>query len=266
MAARIIARRRRVSRLAAVTPTPTPTLLRAPCYAFVMGADQQKTGDDHGAGGVRALPKRIAVEGPIGVGKSSLVRRLAESLGYEPVLEHVADNPFLDRFYGSRSRYALQTQLFFLFHRIDLLERLRANDPQRAGTVADFMIEKEALFARVNLDAEEYRLHQRVYAALALSLPPPDLVIYLQAPTRVLQQRIKRRGIGYEQHMDADYLEKLADAYTRFFHDYSDAPLLVINATNINIVDHEQDYRELLERILQMRSGRHFFNPLPLDG
>ncbi len=212
------------------------------------------------------IPSRIVVEGPIGVGKTALALRLARSLDYEAVQERARDNPFLERFHRSRRRYALPLQLFFLVQRTEQLSRLRQENLFRAGSVADYMLEKDDLFARVNLDEDEYRLYRQVYAKLAVPMPPPDLVVYLQAPAGILLQRIRGRGRGFETDPDAGYLEQLVDAYTNFFHTYAAAPLLVINVAQINFSDSDEDYKMLLEQVVRARPGRHFFNPLPFVG
>jgi deoxyadenosine/deoxycytidine kinase len=204
----------------------------------------------------------VVVEGPIGVGKTSLARRLAEAFGAQTLLEQPEENPFLERFYGSRKHYALPTQLFFLFQRARQIETLKQRDMFASGYVADFLIEKDMLFARANLDNDELRLYEQVYDQMSLELPRPDMVIYLQAPVDVLLERVRRRGIDYERPIDRDYLQQLVDAYTQFFHHYTAAPLLVVNAAEINLVDSDSDFQTLLAHIRKTRSGRHFFNPL----
>ncbi|MGH1543112.1 MAG: deoxynucleoside kinase [Arenicella sp.] len=206
--------------------------------------------------------KYIAVEGPIGVGKSSLAKRLATTFNSELVLEKPAQNPFLQRFYRSPKQYALPTQLFFLFQRIRQLQALQQDDLFRSGRIADFMLDKDRLFAQVTLDDDEYRLYQQVYTNLNLEIRQPDLVIYLQAPVNVLQHRIHKRGIKYEQDMAADYLQRLSDAYTTFFHRYDDTSLLIVNATEINFVDEEMHYQALVKHIQTIGKGKNYFNPL----
>ncbi len=205
----------------------------------------------------------VVVEGPIGVGKTSLCQRLADALGNEVLLEQPEQNPFLERFYQSRKQYALPAQLFFLFQRTRQIAELKQGDMFRPGCVADFMLEKDRLFARANLDDDELRLYEQVYGQLQLDLPKPDLVLYLQAPADVLAERIRRRGNEYEQPVEQEYLNIMVDAYTRFFYQYTDAPLLIVNAAEINLVDDDNDFQALLDHIRTLKSGRHFFNPLP---
>ena len=209
-------------------------------------------------------PGYIVVEGPIGVGKTSLARRLADSFGSELLLEGAAENPFLERFYRNPRQGALSTQLFFLLQRARQIQELRQRDMFRPVRVADFLIEKDRLFARLTLDAQEYKLYEQVYAHMTLDAPEPDLVIYLQAPVDVLLQRIAKRGISYEQHIDAAYLERLAQGYARFFHDYVAAPLLIVNAAYIDLVNSDAAYQDLLTQIARTRTGRHYFNPMPV--
>lgn len=204
----------------------------------------------------------VVVEGPIGVGKTSLTNRLAEVLGSETLLEQPTENPFLERFYQSPKHFGLPTQLFFLFQRARQIETLKQSDMFRPSIVADFMLEKDALFARTNLDDDELRLYEQVYAQLKLELPVPDLVIYLQAPSNILAERIRRRGIDFERRIERHYLDSLVDAYTQFFYNYREAPLLVVNAAEINFVDKDLDFQLLLEHIRKINSGRHFFNPM----
>lgn len=209
------------------------------------------------------LPRYIAVEGPIGVGKTSLAKRLAQTFNYDIVLEKPEENPFLERFYRNPRQYALSTQLFFLFQRTQQLQDLKQNDLFEPVRVADFLIDKDRLFARQNLDADEFLLYENVYRHLTLNAPVPDLVIYLQAPTHVLLTRIQKRGIPSEQAIEADYLDRLNESYTRFFHYYDASPLLIVNSTELDLVSNNDDYQQLVKRIIQAPQGIHYFNPKP---
>jgi deoxyguanosine kinase len=204
----------------------------------------------------------VVVEGPIGVGKTSLARRLAKSFDSDLVLEQADENPFLERFYRSPKAGALPAQLFFLFQRARQLEELLQQDLFAATRVGDYLLDKDRLFARLTLDAEEYELYEQVYSKLAITAPQPDLVIYLQAPVDVLLERIARRGIRYEQQIDRAYLEKLMEAYARYFHEYSASPLLIVNAAQVDFVSNDADYAQLVEQVLRTKRGRHYFNPL----
>jgi deoxyguanosine kinase len=202
----------------------------------------------------------IVVEGPIGVGKSSLARLLAEHTGADTLLEQPADNPFLASFYQEPRRWALATQLFFLFQRVNQLAGLKQLDLFERPTVADFLFEKDPLFAALNLADEELSLYQRIYAHLAPQVPVPDLVIYLQAPVDTLAARVRRRGTAFERGITDEYLARLSQAYARFFHDYATAPLLIVNSANLNFVDRPADFALLLRRITEMRGPREFFS------
>jgi deoxyadenosine/deoxycytidine kinase len=211
---------------------------------------------------VSASPHRfIVIEGPIGVGKTSLARRLGKSLAGQLVLEQAEDNPFLERFYRNPRAAAFQAQLFFLFQRARQLEEVRQADLFGAVRVADYLLEKDRLFARVTLDDAEYGLYERVYERIVVDAPRPDLVVYLQAPVDVLVDRIAKRGIRYEQYIERAYLEKLTQAYASFFHSYDASPLLIVNAASIDPVNNEADYQMLSAEIVRARRGRHFFNP-----
>jgi deoxyguanosine kinase len=212
---------------------------------------------------IASSPHRyIVVEGPIGVGKTSLARRLARSFGSELILEQADENPFLERFYRNPKSAALQTQLYFLFQRTRQLEDMRQHDLFDTVRVADYLIDKDRLFARLTLDEEEFALYEQIHARLARDMPVPDLVVYLQAPSDVLLQRIARRGIRYEQHIEREYLEKLQEAYARFFLAYDASPLLIVNAAEADFVNNDDDYNQLFEQIKRGRRGRHYFNPL----
>lgn len=204
----------------------------------------------------------VVVEGPIGVGKTSLARRLAASWNAELVLEQAEANPFLERFYRDPASSALPAQLHFLFQRSQQLSALRQDDLFAALRVADYLLEKDRLFARVTLDETEFALYEQVYARMVVDPPRPDLVIYLQAPVDVLLERISRRRIQAEQLIERAYLEKLNDAYARFFHDYDAAPLLIVNAATLDPLASEEDYAELLGAIGRMKRGRLYFNPV----
>lgn len=208
-------------------------------------------------------PGFIVVEGPIGVGKTSLARRLADTFGSELLLEGAADNPFLERFYCNPRAAALQTQLFFLLQRAQQMQELRQGDMFEPVRVSDFLMDKDRLFAGLTLDREELKLYEQVYSHLTIDVPKPDLVIYLQAPVDVLVKRIGKRGIGYERVMEPAYLQSLCETYMRFFHYYDEAPLLIVNAAEINPVDNDSDYQALLEQMALVKSGRHYFNPMP---
>ena len=202
----------------------------------------------------------LVVEGPIGVGKTSLTHRLAERMNADTLLENADDNPFLPRFYQEPRRYALATQLHFLFDRTRQLRELAQGDLFHAGTVSDFLIDKDMLFARLNLDDDEFELYQKVYNDLAPQAPNPDLVIYLQAPLDILQARVNRRGIEFERGMDAGYLQRLANSYSEFFHRYDAAPLLIVNTANLNFAESDADFELLVERIGKLRGPREFFS------
>jgi deoxyadenosine/deoxycytidine kinase len=211
----------------------------------------------------KSAPRYIAVEGPIGVGKTSLTRRLAETFNYDLLLEKAEDNPFLERFYQDPPRHALSTQLFFLFQRSQQLQELRQDDMFEPVRVADFLIDKDRLFAQQNLDGDEYELYLNVYRHLTIDAPTPDLVIFLQAPTDTLLTRIRKRGITAEQLIEAQYLENLNTAYTEFFHFYSKSSLLIVNTEEIDLVGNDDDYRQLVDQVLSISGGTHYFNPRP---
>jgi deoxyadenosine/deoxycytidine kinase len=204
----------------------------------------------------------IVLEGPIGVGKTSLATRIAQSLGAELLLEHADQNPFLERFYRNPRSGALPAQLHFLFQRAQQLAALKQHDLFAPVRVADYLFDKDRLFARVTLEDEEFRLYEQVHARLAIDAPTPDLVVYLQAPVDVLLERIARRGIRYEHYIERAYLERVHAAYARFFHEYSGAPLLIVNAAAIDPLNNASDFEELLGAIRRMRRGRLYYNPM----
>lgn len=209
------------------------------------------------------LPKFIAIEGPIGVGKTSLAKLLSRTLGYETWLEASVSNPFLERFYENKSRAALQTQLFFLFERarqLDLMRQAQLFNPLR---VTDFLIEKDSIFAKLNLDPDELKLYENIYQHLNIEPPRPDLVIYLQASTEILLERIHTRGNRAERSVDKNYVNQLVDKYTEFFHYYETSPLLIVNSAAIDPVSNDKDYQELLSLIASTKKGRHYYNPVP---
>ena len=209
----------------------------------------------------RQPPRYIAVEGPIGVGKTTLAKKLAMSFNYATLLEDAHVNPFLEKFYRNPEQAALAAQLFFLFQRSQKIQDIRQADIFENVRVADFLIEKDPLFARINLDPDEYRLYEKVYQQLTIDAPRPDLVIYLQASTDVLISRIEARGLAYEQGIDRSNLERLNEVYSEFFLYYDDAPLLIVNASELDLAHSTDDYRQLVDYLLDIRSGRHYFNP-----
>lgn len=211
----------------------------------------------------RGNPARyIVVEGPIGVGKTALAKRLAESLSAEVVLEEVAENPFLERFYRDGRTAALPAQMFFLFARARQIEELRQSDLFTDTRVSDYLFSRDRLFAGINLDADELSLYEQVVDNLGVEPPVPDLVIYLQSSVDALLQRISQRGRPYELMINRDYLEQVTEAYARFFHSYDEGPLLIVNASQIDPVGNDADYEQLFQQIERTTGGRHFFNPV----
>jgi deoxyguanosine kinase len=202
----------------------------------------------------------LVVEGPIGCGKTTLANRLAQRLNAQTLLEDPSANPFLAQFYRDMRRYALPTQLFFLFQRVAQLEGLRQPDMFAEPTVADFALAKDPLFARLTLDDAEYQLYNRIFEHVKPQAPPPDLVIYLQASVNTLVARVRKRGNPVENGIDDDYLRRLSEAYTRYFYNYADSPLLIVNSERLNFVDNPEHLDLLVERIQGMRGGREFFN------
>lgn len=209
-------------------------------------------------------PEYIVVEGPIGVGKTSLVRRLGDSIGAGCLLERAEENPFLERFYRDPRAAAFPAQLHFLFQRSRQLQQLQQRDLFHARLVADFLFAKDRLFAELNLDPDELALYDEVYGRLAMHAPPPDLVVYLQAPVDVLMQRVRRRGRVQEKTLAPDYLQAVADAYARFFAGFDSAPVLFVDTADLNPVDSDIDFAALRDEILRPPAGRRYFNPPPL--
>ncbi len=202
----------------------------------------------------------IVIEGPIGVGKTSLAKKLALDFGSDLLLEKAEDNPFLASFYKNPRQYALSTQLHFLLQRAQQVQDFRQADLFHGSHIADFMVDKDPLFAQMTLNRDELELYQQIYAHLTLDAPRPDLVIYLQAPLDILRERIALRGIGYEQQIRDEYLSRLSESYTRFFYDYEDGALLTVNTQSVDLINNEADYQAVLEKINGIRSGRHYFN------
>jgi deoxyguanosine kinase len=203
----------------------------------------------------------IVIEGPIGSGKTTLAQLLADKFNAQLLSEKAEANPFLPRFYQDAQRYALPTQLFFLFQRSRQISDLNQRDMFTKPTVADFFLEKDPLFARLNLDDEEYTLYHQIYSHLQLKSSKPDLVIYLQTPVDALAERVEERNVSYEQDIPREYLERLADAYSEFFHSYDASPVLIVNNEKLNITKDESALNLLVDRVMQITSRREYFNP-----
>ena len=213
------------------------------------------------------LPKFISVEGPIGAGKTTLTRLLADSFSYDTFLEQPSKNPFLPDFYVNPSQAALGTQLFFLFQRVKQIQELKQDDIFSSNKVSDFLLDKDKLFAKATLSAEELKLYEQIYDYLSIDLPTPDLVIYLQAETKTLYERVMHRGIEMEKTISFDYLELLNETYKEFFFDYNRSPVLIVNSDYLDFQTHENDYNLLLEKLLDYfnkpEGSKMYFNPSP---
>ena len=206
--------------------------------------------------------KYVVIEGPIGVGKTSLSNKLALEWDAELILENVDDNPFLTKFYKNPREVSLQTQLYFLLTRTRQVQGFKQQDIFSKTRVSDFMLQKDRLFAQVTLNNEEYDLYDQLYSYMTVDIPTPDLLIYLQAPINVLMKRIKKRGRDFEKYINNQYLERLNSMYLKFFNNYNASPLLIVNAEDIDFVNNESDYKNLLEKIYSIEKGKHYFNPL----
>jgi deoxyguanosine kinase len=210
----------------------------------------------------RTTGRYIAVEGPIGVGKTALARRLAAEFGSRLLLEQVEENPFLRRFYEEPERYAFQTQLFFLLERYRQQHELGQLDLFSQGTVADYLFAKDAIFAALTLNADEFQLYQQIYQLLDRRLPRPDLVIYLEARPEVLLRRLRKRDRDFERGISPEYLGRLTEAFREYFHHYTETPLLVVNCSDIDFVEHGGDFADLIKEIRGMRQGVQHYIPL----
>ena len=202
----------------------------------------------------------LVIEGPIGVGKTSLARKLAQEFNSDLLLEKPEENPFLANFYQNPRQYALSAQLHFLLQRAQQVQDFGQADLFRGAYVADFMVDKDRLFAQMTLSRDELALYEQIYVHLTLNAPRPDLVIYLQAPLATLRERIRQRGIDYEQKIRDDYLLRLSESYTRFFHEYDDSALLTVNTQSVDLINKADDYQAILEKINGIHCGRHYFN------
>ena len=206
-------------------------------------------------------PGYIVVEGPIGVGKTTLANKLARSFGSDLLLEGADENPFLETFYDNPRVAALPTQMFFLLQRARQLKAMKQEDMFNPVRVADFVIEKDRLFAELTLDTDELDLYEQVYASLTIDIPTPDLVVYLQAAVEVLLERLQKRGLQHERFIEAAYLQRVCDSYIQVFYQYNSEPLLIVNAADIDFANNDEDYQLLHQQITEVQSGRHYFNP-----
>ena len=215
----------------------------------------------------KKVPKFIAVEGPIGAGKTTLTNLLADSFGYETFLEKPSENPFLPDFYVNPSQAALATQLFFLFQRVKQIQELKQGDIFSSNRVSDFLLDKDRLFARATLSKEELKLYEQIYAHLSFDLPTPDLVVYLQAETKTLYERVMHRGIEMEKNISYEYLDLLNETYKEFFFEYDRSPVLIVNSDYLELQSSKSDYDLLLEKLLDYfnkpEGAKMYFNPAP---
>ena len=207
-------------------------------------------------------PRFIAVEGAIGAGKTSLVNLLGENYGARLILEETESNPFISKFYEDKEAYSFQTQIFFLLSRYNQYMQLAQRDLFNSVVVIDYLFQRDKVFARLNLEDHEYNLYEQIFSLIDVKTPKPDLVIYLQASTEVLQERVAKRGRDYEAFIDPDYLDSVNNAFNNFFFYYSETPLLVINTNEIDFVEKKCDLNELIKKINNHKIGREYYNPL----
>jgi len=216
----------------------------------------------------KKVPKFIAVEGPIGVGKTTLTNLLAESFGYDTFLEKPSENPFLADFYENPSQAALGAQLFFLFQRVKQIQEIKQDDIFTPTRVSDFLLDKDQLFAKATLNDQELKLYQQIYDYLSLDLPTPDLVIYLQADTKTLHNRVIHRGIQMEKKVSFEYLDLLNESYKKFFFEYERSPVLIVNSEHLDLESNEDDFNLLLDKMLEYFNNpegtKMYFNPSPV--
>ena len=207
----------------------------------------------------------LAVEGPIGVGKTSIACKLADDFSAELLLEEVDENPFLQQFYKDIKKFSLPTQLYFLLSRVEALQKLQQRNTFGSTIVSDFLLEKDKLFARLLLDDKQFDLYQKIYDNLQIPSIKADLVVYLQAPVSVLMKRIRKRGRAFERAIDAEYLNHLCNAYLDFFYYYKDSPVLIVNAVDVDFINNEDEYHRLKEHILNVESSKCYYNPVPYE-
>ena len=204
----------------------------------------------------------IVIDGPIGVGKTSLAKLLAKEFNARCILEKPDENPFLPSFYGDRKKYAFQTQIFFLLSRFQQQKEIAQLDLFNQVTLCDYLFAKDRIFASLNLDDHELALYEQIYRLLHGQIPSPDLVIFLQAKPEVLVQRVRSRNIPFEKEIDPEYLKNLVDAYNYYFFHYDQTPLLVVNTSEIDFVNRQEDFTQLVREIKQMKKGTWYFVPL----